>query len=395
MHFIQSARCFSRPRRKLAAISSLAAVAFFSPQQSVASLKPTDYPQQNFLLVGTVPTTIEARRSAQFKAPMNGSIELMIDATAGLAKEGALLAWMDRERLELEGDVLRLEATHHRVRDIPEKRLAALQQLRQLENRSSEIGQQLDFLGEIARKPELASLFTESVEAFNEEQVKTAEQLENEKALAERLSETLQAPENAELAEQLAEMKLQQRQLDYQKRLRDSQLRMPFDGHFRLLLPTEADRREYPVLQGDPILLAEDRSALFGVVEIKGNHWRSLPRERLLLNFPGAGALGLEETGRFDRSVMEDSGRRPSLFYYFKFEGPHLQRIDRLRGGMVTAELLLDLRDSPAYVIPKADLLAAFPRSFANGWEDGLRQHFGAIQAVHIGQHAIALTLDR
>jgi hypothetical protein len=324
---------------------------------------------------------------------MNGSIEIMAEARQGTAKENTLLAWMDRERLELEGEVLALETTHSRVREIPEKKLAGLQQRRQLETRSSEIDQQLSFLSEIERKPELARLFTEDSDGFQQDKAETAEQLESERDLAENLLEALQTPENEALAEELAERKLAQRQLDYEKRLRDSQIRMPFDGHYRLMLPTEPGRTVYPVLQGDPILITEDRSELFGIVEVKGNHWRLLPRERLRLNFPGAGALSPEETGRFAHSVLDDSGRRPTLFYHFKFDAGNLPRVERLRGGVITAELLLDLRDEPAHIIPKADLIQAFPNAFAGGWESGIRQHVEGVQAIHIGQTAIALVL--
>lgn len=379
---------------KLAVLQCLAAAALLCPNVAPAALEPSDYPQQNFLLIGTVPTTLEPSRSFHFKAPMNGSLELMTTTTSGPAKEGTLLARMDRERLELEGEMLQLEAAYSRIREIPEQKLAALQQLRQLENRSSEIGQQLDFLSEIERKPEFASLFTENVESFNEEKRGMTQQLQHERALAEDLLQKLQAPATAELGEQLAEMKLKQRQLDYQQRLRDSQIRMPFDGHYRLLLPTGAERRDYSVLQGDPILLAEDRSALFGVVEVKGDHWRSLPQEKLCLNLPGAGAFGPEESGRFERSVLEHSARRPRLFYHFKFDSTRLERIEQLRGGIITAQLLLDLRDRTAYVIPKADLLSAFPTSFDAGWAEGLRQQFKAIRHVYVGQQAVAVSYE-
>jgi len=375
-------------------IHALAAAALLCPHTAPAALEPSDYPQQDFLLIGTVPTTLEPSRSFQFKAPMNGSLELMISSTSGTAQAGTLLARMDRERLELEGAVLQLEAAYSRIREIPEQKLAALQQLRQLENRSSEIGQQLDFLSEIEQKPEFASLFTENVETFHAEKSGMTQQLQQERALAEDLLHKLQDPASAKLGEQLAGMKLKQRQLDYQQRLRDSQLRMPFDGHYRVLLPSGADRSAYSILQGDPILLAEDRSALFGVVEVKGDHWRSLPQEKLCLNLPAAAAFSPEESGRFARSVLEHSARRPRLFYHFKFDSPRLERIEQLRGGIITAELLLDLRDSTAYVIPKADLLAAFPSSFGGGWADGLRRQFESIRDVYVGQHAVAVTYE-
>lgn len=387
--FIATRPSFAR----LARAVLLTGLSLWASTTAHAALDPTDYPQQDFLLIGTVPATIEPRRAARFNAPMNGSIEIMLEARQGTAKEDTLLAWMDRERLELEGEVLALEATNSRVRQIPEKQLASLQQRHQLETRSSEIDQQLNFLSEIERKPELARLFTEDSEGFQLDKAATAEQLENEQALAETLLEALQTPENEALAQELAERKLAQRQLDYEKRLRDSQIRMPFDGHYQLMLPTEPGRTVYSVLQGDPILLTEDRSEIFGIVEVKGNHWRLLPRERLRLNFPGAGALSPEETGRFAHSVLDDSGRRPTLFYHFKFDAENLSRVERLRGGVITAELLLDLRDEPAHMIPKADLINAFPNAFAEGWESGIRQHIEGVRAIHVGQTAIALVL--
>lgn len=357
----------------------------------IAAPELADYPKQDFLVIGTVPVSLKAKRSFVFKAPQSASFEVIQKEKYGSATEGTVLAWLDRDQIELEAKLLKVEAVYSETVELPEKQLSAYNQLRQLESRQDEIDQQLDFIEEIEANPELGRLFAKAPETFQLDKAASAKKLQEEQGVVNAFLAKLETPGTQELSMQLVEMKRQQRLLEHQKRLKESRISMPFDGIYSYLLPLELDRTVYTVLQNDPLLLVEDTSEVHGVVEIRGVDWRVLPKERLKLRLSGSRFMDNKNLGIFLRADTDTSTNKGALLYYFSYSGESVKMVEPLRGGIVSGQILLDLTNSPAHIISKLDMLKNHPDEFDESWETGIRQLFGEVQSVYVGQQNIAV----
>jgi hypothetical protein len=356
------------------------------------SFQLRDYPMSDHLVMGSVPASLQARQMHTFYAPTNGPIELLVPSMSGQAAKGELLAFQNRKRIELEGRLLTLERQLTEKQEIPEQQIALFQTLRQIRNREAEISQQLEFIEKIGTSPELIQLFgpTDGKDRLKEENM--TNQLKSERLATQQLLNHLNDPAIRVLAQELTNLKLRMRELEHEKQLAEARIEMPFDGYYQVLLPVETGRTEVKVLQGAALLRVEDLKEIHATVEIYGVRWRQFPRERLTLRIPGMHGLDESDQAPFNKIVAV--GIDPlsgALRYSFAFRGEAAERAAILRGGTVTAEILLKLGDQPARIVPKLDLLEAYPEAFRDSWEAGASQVFENLEAIYVGREALAL----
>lgn len=351
-----------------------------------------DYPLADQLLLGTVPASIEARQSQIVQAPFNGQVERLAPAPGGTAGEGTVLAYFDRERIELEGRLLALERQLTEKQEIPEQQLALFQTLRQIENREVEITQQLAFIEKIEGNPELSKLFGRATDGLSASEDSASRRLESERRATQQMLDYLEDPEVRALAEQLVGLKLRQREIEHEKLLAEARITMPFDGDYTYLLPFESGQSTARVQQGTAVLRMENIETIDAIVEIHGARWRLLPRERLSLRIADSPGLSQEREAPFSH-VVRPQGQLSSeaMRYAFAFLGEAGQGVARLRGGPVMAEVFLNFEGAQARIVPKLDLLAAYPEAFRVSWERGAREVFAGLESVHVGRDALAL----
>jgi len=240
--------------------------------------------------------------------------------------------------------------------------------------------------------PELIQLFgpTDGKDRLKEENM--TNQLKSERLATQQLLNHLNDPAIRVLAQELTNLKLRMRELEHEKQLAEARIEMPFDGYYQVLLPVETGRAEVKVLQGAALLRVEDLKEIHATVEIYGVRWRQFPRERLTLRIPGMHGLDESDQAPFNKIVAV--GIDPlsgALRYSFAFRGEAAERAAILRGGTVTAEILLKLGDQPARIVPKLDLLEAYPEAFRDSWEAGASQVFENLEAIYVGREALAL----
>jgi len=357
------------------------------------SFQLRDYPMSDHLVIGSVPANLQAKQMHTFYAPSNGPIELLVPAMSGQAAQGELLAFQNRKRIELEGRLLALERQLTEKQEIPEQQIALFQTLRQIRNREAEISQQLEFIEKIGTSPELIQLFGQAYGKDKSKEENTTNQLKSERLATQQLLNHLNDPEISVLALELTNLKLRMRELEHEKQLSEACINMPFDGDYQVLLAVDNGRTEVEVLQGAALLRVEDLKEIHATFQIYGVRWRQFPRERLSLRIPGMHGLNASDRAPFSKIV--DVGVDPldgAPRYAFAFKGAAAQRAAKIRGGTVTAEILLELGDRPARIVPKLDLLEAYPDAFRDSWEAGASQVFKNLAAIYVGREALALS---
>lgn len=358
------------------------------------ALKITDYPKSDEIVIGVVPVVLKPERAFTFNAPLSATLELLVSKPSGSAEEGEILAYVDRERIEMEGELLGLEKQYSELQEIPEKRLSIFQSLRQIEDRKAEIEQQLAFIKKIETNPELGRLYSKDSSQFEQNKQDATERLSEEKETVNAVLENLESPGNRQLAERIIALKLQKRLWEYERKVKESQITMPFDGSYQFLFPFVEGRSEYQVIASEPLVLVEDLSRIYGVIEVRGMLWRLVDKAKLRLRLPGLGMRSPVTLGRFHRSITEEGGPRSALLYYFVFDEKDVPLVSRIRGGMVSGEVLLKLPAKDAHIVPKLDLLSAHPTAFNHSWEAGIRETFDEVKEVHVGQDAIGIVFQ-
>ena len=361
------------------------------PHPLAAKLRLSDYPTGYTLVLGTAPATLQARRAYTYHAPFSGPVEQGVTSPVGRADAGELLLFLDRERMQIEGRLLEIERQLTEKQEIPEQQLALFQSLRQVENREAEIGQQLAFIEAVESNPELLELFRGEDGPGKLDEEAALERLELERHVTQRILRSLEQPEIRKLAEELVTLKLRKREIEHEKRLREARIEMPFKGAYQLLLPVEPGQTTVEALQGDPLVRVEDLSAVYGVVEIHGSRWRSLPRQRLQLRIPGMSTFSKEFRADFHQARTPQQERGGELVYLFEFKGEGRSRAAAMRGGSLAGEILLQLDAEGVRLVPKLDLLEAYPEAFGDTWKAGVRRVFEDVQAVHVGQDKLAI----
>lgn len=382
-------RLISRPTRLIRLV--LPALVFTHLLQAELALE--DYPLVDHLVLGAVPVKVQATRQHTFYAAFSGPVEQIVARPVGTAKAGELLLFQDRERMDIETRLLAIERQLTEKQEIPEQQLALFQSLRQIENREAEIGQQLAFIKEIENNPELSRLFAEGAEGPGIDKEAAFDRLELERRVTQRILQSLEQPEVRKLAEELVNLQLRKRELEHEKRLREARITMPFDGTYRVLLPSSAGADEMVALQGEPLVQVEDLSTVLGLVEIHGVRWRTLPRENLQLRIPRMASISREYRGQFRRALLSERERDGALIYVFAFDGEAREPAARIRGGTVTGEILLDLSAERYRLIPKLTLLEAYPEAFEHSWESGVRASFDDVREVHVGRDGVAILI--
>lgn len=356
-----------------------------------AELALESYPRKERIVLGTLPISLKPVREFSVNASVSGQLEIEVNQLSGWAEEGTLLANLDRERIELEGELLELETTFIELQELPEKRLAAYNDLRNAEARKSEIEKQLAFIEKIEASPELSKLYGRDRTDFDDTKSKATARLAEEMETVEEVLGNLEVPEVRALSEQILALKLKKRIAEHERRVEESLLKMPFDGRFQYLFPIEAERSNYRVLQGEPLLKFEDLSTIYGVIEVRGVLWRTYRKEQLRLRLPELGSRSFDLLGSFHHSIAEERGQRSALLYYFAFDTKAAKVVADIRGGFVSGQILLDVSEERPYLVPKLDLLEAYPNSFRGNWKTGVQSVFGEVKAVYIGQDEIGI----
>ncbi len=184
----------------------------------------------------------------------------------------------------------------------------------------------------------------------------------------------------------------QRRKLEFERRLSQARLKMPFDGQLTVSLPLTEGVQEYPVGAGQELAVARELSLMRLRVTLANPAWAGLPAERLsaTVRLPN----GEELDAAFAFQKIERVQNREESVYYFQVAPERAPAAAKLMGTDVACELWLNLPQS-AHVVPKLSLVLNNPAAFqARSWQQGVSVAWPGARVLVEGQTELAVVLQ-
>ena len=157
------------------------------------------------------------------------------------------------------------------------------------------------------------------------------------------------------------EFELEQKTIQLERKRREGQIRMPFDGELTVSLPLAEGVEDYLVGAGDALGVATDPGAALIRMAVTDPRWLALPTAKLSVQIDAA--IGASSVARFSHLRRERAGMGEQVFYYFEAPKAEARSLLRFVGGELKAVLFYDL-DSPARVVSKLKMIMHRPEVF-------------------------------
>jgi len=186
-------------------------------------------------------------------------------------------------------------------------------------------------------------------------------------------------------------LKLEQQEIELDRRERDSRFIMPFDGELTLVPPLPPPGEPLIIESGMDLARIQDFSRVDARVVIKRTEWRLLDPSRVRLRVNAGSEVLFAD---FSRALAEEIFGREELVYYFTFRPEQRTAARALVGGQISAQLLAVLPQS-ARLVPKLDLALANPDLFRNAdWDVAVAQLIPGARVILHGDTHLAITVE-
>ncbi len=377
--------------RPVLALTATALVAFTAAASAADRLDLTRYPESTLLVLAALPADVQPIRSVRVKSPTDGLLTLNLPAPGARLPEGTVWGEFEPERLKLEGEAVALARALFEEKESPKLALDLARAAADLAERRSELQRQTDMLARIAADPALADLYADETAgtASGEEVAALVTRLRSQLDLIEYVFRYVGTPRESELERRVLDLKLRAQELEFERRLRDFRLAMPFAGELTLIPAPPPDGQPLRVPLGADLALIRDFSAIEARVPLRRPEWRLLEPGKLILRQSRFGRPGIAAV--FERGLQQEINGREELVYVFRFPDSARASARPLAGGQVMMELVLRL-DAPARIVPKIDLLLASPAAFRDdGWESGVAAAAPGTRLIALGETHAAL----
>lgn len=383
---------------KVNGLSSILLFIFsFSPllgldlDQPVQTLNPSGFRETTRVLVGKTSIKVTPLREYTLKAGSTGLIELYVPAKPGSYKLGDRLGGVDTTRLQLDQELMDLSESMLKEKDIPQWHLQRKSQIDQLDNQLSKIEGERSLTQQMLKNPEkYKELFQSSNQGDGNHSEDLARYL-NELSLHEvQIKDMLgflksDRKEELELGE--LKKKFELRKLQFEMRLQQAYLTVPFDSEVEFLFPYVKGEKNY-IQAGMEVALLRDLRELHGQVPILDPDWRLLRKGKLELEIKSSTGLVI---GKYLKSVSKEISGGEELIYSFKFEPKDNLCLRSQLGGRTEGKLYYKLA-RPARMVPKFLLVSLSPEIFrSEGWHGLVEKLCPEYELLHVGLYSIAI----
>lgn len=376
-------------RRWFAASLVSTIVASFS---AAGELDLTKYPKSSEIAYGGAVAQVHPNDYVKLKAPITGSLQIKLGN--GTYEKGAIWAEFEPEKIALEREVMELSKSLHKLKEEPIAKLEISDARAGLQRRMDELSGNLAMLDEINAEPELASFYLGEKKGNSAKSLAAVQQMRtNLKTQMKALKEALEfvgTPEQERVELRLAQLQLERKEADLDRREQDSKLKLPFNGELKYLATLPKDPEEpLMLMSGDEIAEIADYSRLVADINVDRTSIRHLPTSSLVLTFPRQTGPPLRAT--YQMKKMTESAGKSTLIYVFEFSPNEAPSARSLVGGRVTADLILKL-STEAILVPKLDLVRSAPEVFKEkGWWVGVEVAFPGYRTISVGQTQVAI----
>lgn len=355
------------------------------------------YPLVSEMEIGTVTVEVQPARQLRIKAPATGLLHLHLPPNGVRVSKGTIWAELDPARLDLERRAMKLARDLLAEKEEPALRLEHARTRAELADRLDELQRQILMLKQLQEQPDLASLYlnkssTDNSPADSSAKIDTAlTQLSRQAELLDRVLDYVGTPRQDELEITALRLKLEQQQLELDRRTRDSRLIMPFDGEITLIPPPPVEGEALYIENGMDLARLEDFSRVTARAVIRQTNWRLIPPLDLSLQL-STHSGGLR--ARFSRGLVEEVFGRDELVYYFSFAPRQIPAVRPLVGGQISGQIIAQLSE-PAYLIPKLSLVLADPEIFTHReWSEAVPMLIPGARVILQGETHLAIVVQ-
>ena len=363
----------------------------YGQEQPFRTLNPSGFRETNRVLVGEISIKVTPLREYTLKAGSTGLIELYVPTKPGSYKLGDRLGGVDTARLQLDQELMDLSESMLREKDIPQWHLQRKSQIDQLDNQLSKIEGERSLTQQMLANPEkYKELFQSSNQGDGNHSKDLAKYL-NELSLHEvQIKDMLtflksDRKEELELGE--LEKKFELRKLQFDTRLQQAYLTVPFDSEVEFLFPYVQGEKNY-IQAGMEVALLRDLRELHGQVPIIDPDWRLFKKNKLELEIKSSTGFVI---GKYLKSVSKEISGGEELIYSFKFDPKDNFSLRNQLGGKTEGKLYYQLT-RPARMVPKFLLVSLAPETFrVEGWPGLVKQLCPEYELLHVGLYSIAI----
>ena len=362
-----------------------------APSENVPTVNLKSFRETGRILVGKLPAMITPFREYTLKAGASGEIEMYVPVKTENFEAGHRLAGIDAERLKLDQELMDISEVLLDEKEIPQWHLQRKSQIEQLESQLTKLKSERMMAEQMVREPDkFKGLFEGS---FDAEKMKGENLLlyilkreKDEMRLKEILSfMNSDRKESLELGE--LRKKFELRKLQFEMRMKEAYLTMPFGGQVEFLFPYVEGERNY-IQRGMEVALVRDMQQIHGQVAILDSRLRLLDKNQVELEVETASGFAV---GKYSKSFKKEGPAGERVIYSFQFAPSHVNSLRNLLGGQVDGSLYYSMKN-PARIVPKFLLVSLSPEVFrAEGWGGVVKRFFPGHELVHVGLNSLAV----
>jgi len=346
------------------------------------------FPMASELLLGKLPVKVTPKREYRIKAGMSGILKLDVDPIGGEFEAGARLGGIDTERLALDQQLLEIQESLLRVRDVPEKEFQRKSKVQQLEGSLAALESEVSLSKAILRDPKkYQDLFPIDGEDGLKSLHAELEKMVSEMADLKALLVSTRSLEFGQLERDNLVKSFELKKLQFELQKQHSYLTVPFSCEVQFIYPYDPEEDNY-VGSGAEIAILRDKSEIHAHVPIFDSRWRALLKPRLSLRLR---VRSKSMRAVFFRSSIQSESGTERLIYSFRFREEDHKHLTNHIGGSVEGDIFYRL-EHPAYIIPKFKLLSQAPEAFKRGgWSGIVESLFPGHEFVKEGLNEVAV----
>ncbi|MCB1103207.1 MAG: hypothetical protein H7A44_06970 [Opitutaceae bacterium] len=366
---------------------------FLCTAASLVAFELQRYPLADEIVLGTITAEVTPARALRLKAPATGQLHLNLPPTNRPLAKGTVWAELDPAQLDLQRRAVALARALLEAKEEPALRLEQVRTRADLTERLDEIERQSAMLRKLLKEPELGELYlADQAATGGADKVRyMLTQLDQQARLLREVLTFVGTPKQEKLELQALRLKLEQQEIDLERRERDSRLTMPFDGELTLVPPLPPAGEPLYIESGMDLARIQDFSRVDARAVIKRTEWRLLDPSRVRLRVDAGREVLFAD---FSRALTEEIFGREELVYYFTFRAEQKTAARALVGGQISVQLLANLPQA-ARLVPKLDLALADPELLRTaGWDAAVAQLIPGARVALSGDTHLAIVVQ-
>jgi hypothetical protein len=373
------------------ALMGLLVSMFATDQLSAQKLDPSNFKKSDRVLIGKVSLRITPLREYKMQAGATGLLELYVPYEKASYATGKRLGGVDTEKLELDQDLMDTSESLLTEKDIPQWHLQRRSKIEQLETQLTKIEAERAMTKQMLENPEKYKKIFQGLGTEESNQTEELGSYLKSLSIHEDEIKTMLRYESSERKEELelGQMlkKFELRKMQFDQRIHQSYLTVPFAGEVDFLFPYIEGEENY-IQAGMEVAVIRDMRELHGNVPIIDPDWRLYEKNflELMVKTRKGNAVG-----RYLRSFTENISSKEELVYSFKFDAGDNESLRSQMGGTTEGSLFYKLPRF-AHMVPKFLLVSLDSETFRDsGWNGVVEKLLPQYEILEVGLYSIAI----